>query len=330
MLCVVPGKIERWHLLALLDCPVLLENWKNVCLNLPNQELSGTFAFNEALLDEMAKKCVRKATLANRLKSVKFSEYEEHECLYSVLERWSWMSKYHTIEALYWKVRTYYSMEHIKSMENPEREYYGSLEKCADKLDIYTGKHNYSNKVIGWWHFWFSSANNIWSQKRINSSRIVKEDKNFIFFNYRIINYQATPERLRAKPHSVQNQARWRFRTKRHSKESFDHARLCTFRFHINRLVTVRQSKTRTKVEYRSRAARLENDEMTNVSLYTPQSLIYDVRYVNIFMKVVLTTSMTPYENVVLYWVWFGPYRYASQDPLVSVFGHFWLSRTTV
>ena len=28
------------------------------------------------------------------------------------------------------------------------------------------------------------------------------------------------------------------------------------------------------------------------------------------FMKVVLTTFMTPYENVVLYWAWFDPYRW--------------------
>ena len=69
-----------------------------------------------------------------------------------------------------------------------------------------------------------------------------------------------------------------------------------------DRPATVRQSKTRTKVEYRSRAAQLENDETTKTRLSTPpRSLIYDVRYVNIFMKVVLTTSMTPYENVVLY-----------------------------
>ena len=45
------------------------------------------------------------------------------------------------------------------------------------------------------------------------------------------------------------------------------------------------------------------------VFLHPPRSLIYDVRYVNIFMKVVLTTFMTPYENVVLYRVWFGPYQ---------------------
>ena len=107
---------------------------------------------------------------------------------------------------------------------------------------------------------------------------------------------------------TLSTKSRWRFRTKRRSKESFDHTRLCTFRFHISRLVTVRQSKTHTNVEYRSRAGRLENDEMTKrVFLHPPRSLIYDVRYVNIFMKVVLTTSMTPYENVVLYWVWFGP-----------------------
>ena len=107
---------------------------------------------------------------------------------------------------------------------------------------------------------------------------------------------------------TLSTKSRWRFRTKRRWKESFDHTRLHTFLFFINRLVTVRQSKTRTNVKYRSPAARLENDEMTKrVFLHPPRSLIYDVRYVNIFMKVVLTTFMTPYENVVLYRVWFGP-----------------------
>ena len=38
-----------------------------------------------------------------------------------------------------------------------------------------------------------------------------------------------------------------------------------------------------------------------NVSFYTLLGVSYNVRYVNIFMKVVLATSMTPYENVVLY-----------------------------
>ena len=73
---------------------------------------------------------------------------------------------------------------------------------------------------------------------------------------------------------TLSTKSRWRFRTKRRSKESFDHTRLCKFRFHINRLVTVRQRETRTNVEYRSRAARLENDEMTKrVFLHPPRSL---------------------------------------------------------
>ena len=79
---------------------------------------------------------------------------------------------------------------------------------------------------------------------------------------------------------TLSTKSRWRFRTKRRSKEIFDHTRLCTFRFHINRLVTVRQSKTRTTIGYRSRAARLENDEITKrVFLHPLRSLIYDVRF---------------------------------------------------
>ena len=54
-----------------------------------------------------------------------------------------------------------------------------------------------------------------------------------------------------------------------------------------------------------SAAGKRRNDK---TCLSTPsRSVIHDVRYVYIFVKVVLTTSMTPYENVVLYWVWFGP-----------------------
>ena len=71
---------------------------------------------------------------------------------------------------------------------------------------------------------------------------------------------------------TLSTKSRWRFRTKRRSKVSFDHTRLRTFRFHINRPATVRQSKTRTKVEYRSRAAQLENDETTKTCLSTPPS----------------------------------------------------------
>ena len=57
---------------------------------------------------------------------------------------------------------------------------------------------------------------------------------------------------------------------------SFDHTRLCTFRFHINRPATVGQSKTRTKVEYRmpsSTAGKRRNDK--NVSFYTPLGISY-------------------------------------------------------
>ena len=83
---------------------------------------------------------------------------------------------------------------------------------------------------------------------------------------------------------------------KRRSKESFDHTRPCTLRFHIYRLTTVRQrtqyeyqvpqpssaagkrrndkthlstrlttvrQRTRMNIKYRSRAAQLENDETT-------------------------------------------------------------------
>ena len=67
-----------------------------------------------------------------------------------------------------------------------------------------------------------------------------------------------TPKLLRAKPHSVQNLVE-----KRCSKETFDHTRLPTLRFHINCLATVQPTKTRTNVEYRSWAAQLENDETT-------------------------------------------------------------------
>ena len=61
-----------------------------------------------------------------------------------------------------------------------------------------------------------------------------------------------------------------RFRAKRRSKVSFDHTRL---RFHINRLATVRQSKKRTNVENRSRAAQLENDDTPKTCLSTPPPL---------------------------------------------------------
>ena len=74
---------------------------------------------------------------------------------------------------------------------------------------------------------------------------------------------------------TLSTKSRWRFRTKRRSKESFDYTRLCTFRFHINRLVTVRQGKTRTNVEYRSRAARLEDDEMTKRVFLHPLGISY-------------------------------------------------------
>ena len=76
---------------------------------------------------------------------------------------------------------------------------------------------------------------------------------------------------------------------------------------------TTKQDAYKCRVPQSSSAAgKLRNDKtclsMTKrVFLHPLWSLIYDVRYVNIFMKVVLTTSMTPYENVVLYWVWFGP-----------------------
>ena len=75
---------------------------------------------------------------------------------------------------------------------------------------------------------------------------------------------------------TLSTKSRWRFHTKRRSKESFDHPRLRTFRFHISRLVIVRQSKTRTNVEYHSRAAQLENDEMTKrVFLHPSESHIW-------------------------------------------------------
>ena len=69
-------------------------------------------------------------------------------------------------------------------------------------------------------------------------------------------------------------------------------------RFLKNSLATVRQNKT-PYVDYCSRGAWLENDE-TYLSK-PPWSVIKDEPYVKIFMIVFLTTSMTPYENVVLY-----------------------------
>ena len=77
---------------------------------------------------------------------------------------------------------------------------------------------------------------------------------------------------------TLSTKSRWRFRTKRRSKdpkESFDHTRLHTFRFLINRLGTVRQSKTRTNVEYRSPAAWLENDEITKRVFLHPLGVSY-------------------------------------------------------
>ena len=72
---------------------------------------------------------------------------------------------------------------------------------------------------------------------------------------------------------------------------------------------TTKQEAYKCRVPQPSSAAGKRRNDKTCLST-PPRSLMYDVRYVNIFMKVVLTTSMTLYENVVLYWVWVGPEQY--------------------
>ena len=89
------------------------------------------------------------------------------------------------------------------------------------------------------------------------------------------------------------------FRAKRRSNESFDHTCLCTLRFLINRLAPVGQSKTCTEfnVKCRIRATQLKTMKRRMCLSAPRQSVIYDVRYANIFMKVVLTTSTTPIKT---------------------------------
>ena len=64
-------------------------------------------------------------------------------------------------------------------------------------------------------------------------------------------------------PNHTQYKISLTFLHKRRSKESVDHTRPPTLHFHINRLATVRKSKTRTNVEYPGHAAHLKNDETT-------------------------------------------------------------------
>ena len=61
-------------------------------------------------------------------------------------------------------------------------------------------------------------------------------------------------------------------------------------------------------IKYRSRAAQLENDETTKRIFLHPSECHIRRTLCENFMKVVLTTSITPYENVILYQAWFGPF----------------------
>ena len=88
----------------------------------------------------------------------------------------------------------------------------------------------------------------------------------------------------------------WTFSYKRRSKESFDHTRPCTLRFHIYRLATVRQ-RTRMNIKYRSRAAQLENDETTKrIFLHPSECHIRRTLCENFMTKTWFCRA------------WFGPY----------------------
>ena len=93
--------------------------------------------------------------------------------------------------------------------------------------------------------------------------------------------------------------------------------------FHLNFLALVRQSRTR--VEMSSTPAMPHAGRKTtkwqNVSFYPPPppSVIWDVRGVKVFIKVVLTTFMTPCKNAILHWVWFGP-KSLKTPPLTIAF----------
>ena len=73
-----------------------------------------------------------------------------------------------------------------------------------------------------------------------------------------------------------------------------------SFSYKSPRNCTTKQDAYKCRVPESSSAAGKRRNDKTCLST-PPRSLMYDVRYVNIFLKVVLTTSMTPYENVVLY-----------------------------
>ena len=74
--------------------------------------------------------------------------------------------------------------------------------------------------------------------------------------------------------------------------------------FHINR--TRKQDAYKCRVPQSSSVAGKRRNDKTCLST-PPRNLICDERYVNIFMKVALTTSMTPYEtwfNIIPSVVW--------------------------
>ena len=121
----------------------------------------------------------------------------------------------------------------------------------------------------------------------------------------------------------TQYKTSWTFSYKRRSKESFDHTRPCTLCFHIYRLATVRQ-RTRMNIKYRSWAAQLENDETTKRLFLHPSECHIRRTLCEIFMKVVLTTSMTPFENMILYWELVWPLLYVRSCWCFRVL-QFWL-----